>query len=221
MSTICLKSFTLTVSPYYAYFKLDEPNLALALVDSVNAFNLALSFGSTTSVVGKINTGIALGNLINTEWSNGPNTHWNFSDSFTIRFWIKPETTAGNYILLSSNPGWSVQWFGGSDILEFLVPTNSGSAFVDIGPISPGTWHEVFFWIQNGVGCGASLDNGAPVLSANTDLIRSFASSSLLMTNSHFMTVGFAIDEIAIWKKVLSAAERNTDWNFGNGTTYT
>lgn len=226
MITPCSKEFTITVNPptvpYYAYYKLDEATLSTALIDQVSGFTLGASAWHMVNTPGKIGGSLDMGNGTNTTFQNGPDAHWIFSDSFTIRFWIKTSATGGNYFMFGTGDQWNVTFIGGSDTLEFLVSTTMGDAFVDTPVLTNGVWHEVFFWWEEGVGCGCRVDNGADVTSANTDPIdTSFIVDTLYLQNSHFMNPGFAIDEIAIWDHKLTDAEMTIDWNGGAGTTFT
>lgn len=222
----CMKQYTLTVTvTVFAYFKLDDAGGAVSLVNSVDAFPLALSSGSTSSVSGKIGTAVVLGNGSTDRWINGPNAHWVLGTDFTIRFWINlAYAPVGNNTMVWAGSQWTVWhmpdfWAPGTVALEFIVDTDPGSAFVDTAALPLGTWLHVVFWYEQGVGVGVKINNGSATLGPGTDPIDAFATLDLNLRGWHDMGANI-IDEIAIWKRVLSTADITYDYNGGAGRTY-
>lgn len=223
MSLKCTKEYTITVggTTAYAYFKLDEPS-GSAYVDSVAGFDVVPGTGVISSTAGKIGNAWDIGSGLNFQWVNGPNTHWNFTDAFTVRLWLRIAATPGNYILLNSHSGpWQFEYFGsGSEVVEFLVETTGGSIFVDSDPLSLGVWHHIVCWNNPGVGCGMRIDDTTSYAMAGVDPVTVYATSTLELTGSHFLRSGFAMDEIGFWKRVLTPAEITADYNGGVGKTW-
>lgn len=217
----CQKTFIIkVVPPYYAYYKLDEAAPTNVLVDSVGAKNLTIVLGNGGSTAGKIGTALDLGTGVNHQWNSTTGTQWLFAGSFTIRFWIKPALTAGNIFIITPNLNWYVEWFGGSNVIEFLVDTDDGNAWVDTPAIPLGTWSHIVAWYEDGVGVGIRINNGTTVTAADASPTNYDASAALGITESHFMSAGFALDEIAFWNQKLTDAEITADWNGGAGVTY-
>lgn len=223
---VCQTEYTMTVNPVttvFAYFKLDEADGAADLVDSVAAANLANSTGAMDSVPGKIGTGMELGNAINTRFQNGPDAHWVFSGSFTVRFWFKTPGTSTNGYLLGTGVGNQWDVFYDPDypnMINFLVYTTGGTLSILAPVTNDAQWHEYVFWFEAGVGIGAKVDNGVAITSAGTDPISPPATLTLYLQNTHFWDPGVQIDEIAIWNRKLTDAEMTFDWSSGNGKTY-
>lgn len=226
MSVTCQKDFTITINQiaYYAYYKLDEATLSTALIDQVSGYTLNAGSWHMVSTPGKIGTAFDLGNGTNTQFVNGPDAHWVFHNSFSLRVWIMINPTFGVYHLFGTGVGdqWWITYIAGSGFIEFTVETTGGSVWVDTDPLTPGVWHHLVFWFEQGVGLGVRVDNVATNLSPTTDPIDDTmsATETLYLNNSHFIASGNAIDEIAIWDHKLTDAEITADWNNGNGVTY-
>lgn len=231
MSITCSKEYTITLAasepPCFAYFKLNEASPANTLANEVDDFDLAISSGAGVSVPGKLGTALQLPGAADTcRWINGPDAHWVMTGDFTVRFWIKPlYDPAGNDQILWAGAQWSVWlmpnfWAFGKMYLEFLVETNPGSAFVDPPTeLNLGAWNHVILWFEQGVGCGAKINNGADILEPAVNPIQAYATLDLNLRRWHDFG-SIEMDEIAIWNRKLTAAEMTHDWNSGNGRTY-
>lgn len=227
MSVKCSRTFTLSEAAgldVFAYFKLDEASPANTLVDSVSAQNLAISSGTGVSVPGKIGTAMQIGNYLTTRWLDGPNTHWVLGPNFTIRFWLKLLYESGNNTILWAGNQWTFwilpDYFAPGDIaLEFIVSTDPGSVAVDIPSVPLGVWNHIVCIFEEGVGGSVIINDGVPVTAAGTDPIYPYATLDLNLRGWNDMNAD-AIDEIGIWKRVLTPAEITNDYNSGTGRTY-
>lgn len=218
----CQKTFIQQVNALgpYAYFKLNESTGATTLVDQISAHNLTQSSGTFTSVAGKIATGMNLGNGINTRFIHGPNSNYVFGGSFSVRIWFKKQVTGTDNLLFGLGNQWQIQYLANSELLEFLVQTTGGAAFVNTPALTNGAWTHLVFWFEAGVGVGVRIDDANTYVGANINPIQSYASDTLNLENSHFWDPGNVIDEIAIWTHKLTPAEMTFDWNGGAGRTY-
>ena len=229
MSVKCSRTFTLreaaAASTVFAYFKLDEASPCATLVDQVSAANLTLGLGTGVSLPGKLGTSIELGSKTpSRQWNSAAGSHYTFDGDFTIRFWMKPAFDFQNQIILNQDQFdvWFMAnlWVPGDITMSFYVDTTPGNSALDMTtPLVLGDWNHVMLWYEDGVGIYGQINNGAVESGTGTSPITADASTVLKITDSRFMASN-AFDELAIWKRVLTPAERAYDYNSGTGRTY-
>jgi hypothetical protein len=215
----------------YAPFKLDLPGPydyweceedSFPVLDSMSQVNF--TSGSLNRVAGKIGYGLALDSYMET----GTTTRFQFSGSFTIRFWYYEDGSLSQLSLLANDAGDESFRIrannapGDNGIIFSMF--DSGNTGFDLNPTS-GTalgagWHRVIVWYEHGVGMGAKIDNDASVTLAQTGGIYATPGNRLYMHVSSTPASGCKIDEISIWNQILTESEMLADWNGGSGRTY-
>ena len=86
------------------------------------------------------------------------------------------------------------------------------------GVISTGAWHRIVAWHEKGVGLGIKIDNDADITTAN--LLSQLSGNHRLYVGAGSAFSVYSVDEVGIWKRMLTAAELLNDWNSGTGRTY-
>jgi hypothetical protein len=216
----------------YAYFKCDEAAASAILVDSIQAFNM--TGGSAVSVPGKINTAIQI-----TPWeSEGPNAHWvvngTLDESVTVRMWVKPTTHVnGQHDTILYNDQWQIEigdrYSFGFVSIAIIINIDPGFvAVVDSGPpgLVLGDWNHVILYFESGFGCGGQF-NGVRVPTYVIEPDEHPVAAPPPITDDPSLVLGIFgpastiyIDEIAIWKGMLTDAQMLADYNNGAGITY-
>lgn len=234
MSVKCSRTFTLSeaVTPtpdVYAYFKCDEV-AGSGIVDSVSAYTLVKSTVAFPTEPGFIGTSVRIGaypadpffKAAKYQASVADKIYWDFSTSWTIRLWANVSGDDTWLAAALDTPDqFRLMWLNTGNV-EFRALL-SGSWETITSPMADSAWHRVIAWYELGVGLGLKIDNNASATVANTDLIGSGQQRFYVGGPIGYGTppVGFStIDEIGIWKRLLTDAEMLTDWNSGAGKTY-
>lgn len=216
MSITCEKQFTITVASGlpdpWAYYKVDSWD-GTNIVDSVQGLDLVRSSGTTASIAGKIGNALQQGTML----AARNNVDVDFAGvDFTVRGWFQAPGVMQNNNLVVCSDGANVFWDLRTDttIGGFRWRVRNGvTGIVEIPSITQNVWHHVIAWHRTGVEIGIVMDNGTPVTTA---FVPGLSATNLLQ-----MRVATHFDEISIWRgQVLTTAERNADWNDGNGVTY-
>lgn len=224
-STSCEKEFTITVAqPFFAYWKLNEtvqPTFGAPAEDEVSDRGLWLSAGVFASVPGKkdkaYNTGIG-------RYRTDSLAAWDLSATdFTIRFWFNitgseawdltfvQESIAFWQCYNSSSTGLSFA----CELTDFSVPVVTvGSLVLAAG------WHRYMARVRRGVSIGLRIDNNAEITTPALLPVRTNSPTYLDFFGDHDPAGVCYLDEVAIWKRLLTAQEISDDWNSGSGTTY-
>jgi hypothetical protein len=159
-------------------------------------------------------------------------TSFNFSGSFTVRFWIKTTLNNGfDFKNLVGDNAWQAMLnaSGANGKIDFFI---SGNIHPSVDVISneivnDGVWHRVVCWFDaSGIGtAGVQIDNNTPATTTTVDMLSTTGTSFLLGDN---FTAGGGIDglqavfidEVAAWTSALTSGDRLFDWNSGAGQTY-
>lgn len=231
MSLTCEKEMTITIGvgipdPFY-YYKL-ETFAANTLVDSVAARNILKTFGGSdpTVVPAKIGDGYqyAFNGIL---WiATRTNADANIQGiDVTIRAWVFP-TTGSDYETNIEFRG------GGSGFFELRsrvdvgvhnayarIRTNVASPIVEISTgLVANQWNHVMVWHDNGTEIGVRVNNGTPATIAHTTGIEAKTAVRLDYLANNATAV--ILDELSIWKELLTDAQQTADWNGGAGATY-
>lgn len=205
-------------------------------VDAVVASGNDLTDNATvTQNPGKVGNAAQF-TLANSEWlSHVSNASLQFGDiDYTFTAWVyldtKPEATNQN--IMGKNNGTAEQWLfynndAGEDRFRFVIYNGVGTVVADqtasaFGSPSTATWYFAVGWFDS-VG-------GNIFISINNGTVNSSAKTGTPGTNSVTFGVGAKdaaatpfsgrIDQVAIWKRVLTAAERTWLYNSGNGRAF-
>lgn len=225
----CFKQLTIAeaVSALpYAYYKCDEPAGSLTAVDSISAFDLTTVNPIVKWPTAKIGTAFwdPLLNLRNT-----PDIHWDFSTTgFTVRFWFEMGSINGNnstFFILNTQR-WEVTLKGqlfpfNHQWPQLKVTLADGDHTVDGPDLTDTTaFHRLMCGWEKGVGIWIKFDNDptiAVAATANAAFLGAAEGFFLGPTNEPQQ---MGIDEVGIWNRTLSEAEKTFDWNGGAGRTY-
>jgi hypothetical protein len=206
-----------------AYWKLDETSGTR--FDSAGINNLADNggVGSTIGIQGNAasfagSVGQYLSIASNSDVSAG-------AGSKTWALWVKPNTVAPSFQGLlgkDANPPREYEILMQDDDLriDWFSPTRQNITIPNV--FTAGSWHLVLFWYDSSDGSvNASINNGTV-----TTLGRATGNTEKPTP----LTVGYRlegpltydglIDEIGIWGRVLTPAERTQIYNGGAGITY-
>lgn len=145
------------------------------------------------------------------------------SASFTLALWLYPDTgaqTAWPLNKYSANTGYSVQLSGGGVVFIIGAAVNTTLT----SGLSPATtaWSFLVIWVDAAAAlvC-AQMNNGAVASTAlvnpQVDGTGGFFLGSRSATQLFF---NGRMDEVALWKRVLTAGERTALYASGNGRTY-
>jgi hypothetical protein len=209
-----------------AYWKLDET--ASTRFDSTANSNDLTDNNTVGSTTGKIGNAASFVETNNEFLSIASNTDLQLnSGSWTISFWLKTPTIAGTQTFLSkwSNAKREYIIYSASGRVTVAIGNGSAAAasFQTNGPNhSDDIWNFVVVWYDAVASKSyIQLDNG------------SIAEHTVTITpgnnNNEFRIGGDVdnggrfdgeLDEVGLWSRVLTAAERIALWNSGGGLTY-
>ncbi len=148
---------------------------------------------------------------------------------FTLAAWVKLDSKATyRTIIAKDSIGLGQREYGlyynvGNDTLGFYV-SNNGSAVVEVNWTSAptvGTWYHVVGWhdsVANTI--NITINNGTPVSAAHTTGVWVGTSPFQIGGLNGGFTMDGVIDEVGVWKKVLTGGERATHYNSGSGAPY-
>lgn len=152
---------------------------------------------------------------------------------FSVAAWVKlaSKTATNNYIAVKGNNNataweYALRYSTATDRFQFAIG-NGAAAIVAadaLGAPSTGTWYYIAAWhdatankIYIQVNDGTINNAADAAITANTEPFTIGAAG----TPSKFSTFDGAIDEVAFWKRTLSADDRTALYNGGAGLAYT
>lgn len=148
--------------------------------------------------------------------------------SFTIATWVKLSSKAnhGDMVIkwTDAAPEYALVYNNASDRFNFHAGLNSstGSAVTanNLGSPSVGVWYFVVAW-YDGTSLNISINNGEPNSVGYTGGVADGSNSFRLgdRVSSQYPFDG-SLDEVVIYKRVLTSAERTWLYNNGSGRTY-
>lgn len=205
-------------------------------VDSHGSNTLAETSGTIDAVAGKVNGGRDLEAGDTEYFEVADNASVSFGDEdFTCGLWIKPETIPGgahHYFGKWNSGGNKREYVMGIDHAYdwyspmFFVSSDGTNFHYVISGVncSAGNWYFVVFWhdsVNNRI--GISVNNEAAVTTAHST--GCFDSDSPFRVGADGQTTpgNFAdgvVDEGFLYRRLLTADEREWLWNSGNGRTY-
>ena len=197
-----------------SYYKMEDTNGT----DSVNGNHMTSPLQMDV-VAGKNNNALrdSVGNYVS-EVVNP--TGFNFSGSFTVRFWINGAAWSGtNHAFRSayteSRGCRFLVPFGG--VPEFSVYDGGGTLrTVQWGSaLSTGAWHHIFGYYDQSMGkIGIKVNNGTTITLA----ITGHSAAQVGDEASPFsLQLSNLVDEMAIWNRFIGEAKMTEDWNSGTG----
>jgi hypothetical protein len=212
-----------------SYWKLDEPS-GNAL--DAHGGNTLTENGTVGSAAGRINSARDFEQADTDFFERGDSAELSTGDvDFTLQAWVNAESFA-SYPSIVTKGGASDREYGlsyESNRFRFSVSSDGTSwtgvvAADDFGAPSTGTWYHVVGWHDsvnnqigisvNGVATTASYSGGA-IDGAGAFRVGAYWSEA----DGNGRWDGL-IDEVGLWKRVLSAAERSALYNGGLGLAY-
>jgi len=204
------------------------------LVDAVGAANNLTDVNTVTSVTGKVGNGSHFVSSSSQTLKHASNTSLQMGDiDFSIALWIKIVSAGGGV-----QQCFVSKWNGATDNREYMVEindttvakaefrvSNNGVAVktaVTTASISSGTYGFVVAYhdsVNNLI--GVSLNGAAAQTASHTTGV--LAGSAEFRVGSLGTDAAFLngdLDQVGIWKRVLSSAEITTLYNSGNGLSY-
>lgn len=147
---------------------------------------------------------------------------------FTLMCWVFPNTFSATSLLIAKRNTAAdlnieyLLWLSGNQATMYIGDGvggnfNGGSTAV----LTAGAWHQIFGWWDSAAGTvNVSLDNAAPVTAATAVNPAAFTRP---LTIGGFAGGSYAdarIDEVGIWKRLLTAPERTALYNAGAGLAF-
>jgi hypothetical protein len=233
--------FTITAPPpspalltgLVAYWNLDEAS-GTTRVGSVG-FNLSdvNTVGSTTGKVGNA-----------ADFETSQDAHLGATDAaasvvdfsgnqdFTIAFWARFESQPGTMFIINkyrsdvAQRSYRIDYLASADDFLFTVSGN-GMAFTDIATtanVGLATWYFVVAWHDASADTiNISINDGTANSTAHTTGVFNSNANFVIGArhdNTTTQTFDGLVDELGIWNRVLTPAERTQLYNSGNGVTY-
>lgn len=207
-----------------AYWKMDEASGNI--VDIHNSHTGTPTGTPTYGQTGKLGNAILLTKATPDYFTVPDHADLTLSASMTIAVWVKPATTGG-YILDKGVWGQDgyilVANVGGSDLDFYTKQSGAYQRSNSTTAIASGSWSYLMVIVSAGTAklyinnTEVSYDNHnthtAPADGATSLLIGKYQGNS----TSNFDGV---FDDLALWNRALSDAERNALWNSGSGLAY-
>ena len=216
-----------------AYWKLNETSLVRN--DEVGELNFQVFDDPSTE------TGISgLAPIFTAAGSEGLYISNNSSLQFgtgngTISVWVKPSSITGTRSIVSkvmdvgggSFSGFEYQLLLAGAVPEFQVSANGSSltTFVDGASLSIGTWYNIIAQHSNNSHIGITVDNGTITTAGHTAGLF-VGTAPVTLGYQSGLTVGVrhidaTIDEMGMWNKFVTSAERSDLYGGGTANTYT
>jgi hypothetical protein len=209
-----------------AYWKLDETS-GTRFDSTANSNDLSdnNTVGSTAGKIGNAASFIAANSEELTSTSTGLDVG---SSDFSVAFWFKLPTTPNALFSQiigrrTTTLGWYLDLRSGTE--PRLVLRNGSTASVDAGVnYNDDTWHFAVLTFDRDGDMSIYIDDMATA-KGNTSII------GITGIDTPFFTIGGRVDsasgningdvdEVGIWQRLLTAAERSDLWNSGSGLTY-
>lgn len=209
-----------------AYWKLNEVSGTRA--DSVGANTLADN-NTVTSATGVVGSAASFASANSESLSIDDNAALSLADGpdASIAFWLKLTTVATARLVSKwDNTAGDLEYsvLVVTDKVRFAV-SGDGTAAPSVewgSTLSAATWYHVCAWHDSVADIIAiSVNNGTPVTLAHTaGIFNSTSVFTLGALSGGGQHLNGALDELGIWKKVLTPAERDALYNSGAGLTY-
>jgi hypothetical protein len=226
---VTANTLTLTINNYW---KLDESSAGSAPVtrnDSVGGMALTDN-GTVASTTGILSNGGAFVVADNTYLSHADNAVLQMGDiDFTIAFWFNPsDLGAGTYpgLVVKDNTGGTrdysviLNWPTASK-LGFQVVTGAGAqTLANTTVLNLGSWYFVVAWHDASADMMYLQVNNGTAASKATGGALAAPSTNVFMIGRLSNYFAGTIDEVGIWKRVLTSGERTALHNGGAGLTY-
>ncbi|MCB0164434.1 MAG: putative Ig domain-containing protein [Anaerolineae bacterium] len=233
------QSFVITVTASVcpadmsAHWKLDEVGSPTNFIDSYGGNNGTCTPGSCpTPGAGIVNGGLVFNGNHMVDVPNSASFNWANSDSFSLEAWIKPaQACTGTEVILgkyaSSGATWWLGCEDGSNTAGLFLRDSTSNTLTLEGTkdLNDGQWHHLVATRNAATNEHHLYVDGVSEASSTYSFTGTFSNSSPLnlgyyITNSpDFPFIG-TLDEVAIYKRVLSSGEITSHYNAGSGQAY-
>jgi hypothetical protein len=209
------------------YYSLDEASGAA--IDAHSTHDLTETSGTIDAASGKVSGA--------RDFESGDTEYFDVADhadisvgniDFTITGWVWLESVTAGHLALKGDGDdleYDIQVLGGPTRLRFR--TSSATGFtnltsVDSGTVSTGAWLFVAAWHDATANeIAIQINNGTPVTAAYSAGSYDSAAPFQIGAYSAFSEYSDGlIDEVGLWKRLLTSDERSTLYNSGNGFAY-
>jgi hypothetical protein len=211
-----------------AYWKLDET--AGTRFDSVSANDLSDN-GGVGFGIGKIGNAASFVNANNEYLSRPMVPDLQLTGDLSLSCWFKLDASASPsayYGLVSSDTnasdrGLRLEWDVIAQTSRFVIFDSVGGVFAIATwgtTLSVDTWYHVIAWYDSTADtANITINNGIPVSVTGSGVVETAATTFYVGLRDGEPMWGL-IDEVGIWSRVLTAAERTQLYNGGAGLTY-
>ena len=212
-----------------AYWALED------VTDSYGSNDLTNVGGGTTFTSGKVNNAATFVNTENDYLSINDNANLSMGDiDFTIACWVNATSLPTDYIGIVTKYGsagnrdymlWVEKPSCDPDAFNVLV-SNDGTANNNLcsgSAISTSTWYFLVMWHDATANTiNIQINNGTAVSKEHTTGVYDSGQALYIgrYSSSSFDWNGL-IDEVAVWKRILTSDEKTYLYNSGSGRTYT
>lgn len=190
---------------------------------------------TVTQVTGKVGS-CAHFDVASSEYlSHSSNSSLQMGDiAFTICAWVKLDSNQTGQIVAKDSDAansrdYTIQTIdeGGSSKVRWYITGGAGPSFVDgTTLLSTNTWYFLVAWhdpIADTV--TLQINNGTPDIATTAGIAPDVSSTEFRIGARVYATVeGYfngLIDQVGIWKRLLTSDERSQLYNSGNGLSYT
>lgn len=214
------------------YYKLDEASGTR--FDSVNSLEMTAVDEAVSGVAGKIGNGATFTAATTTFLrAVATNNAYVCGDiDFTIRAWINITAKPANQAFVAKDTSGAREYilWHDSALDRFTLAVCNGSSPVGtvranvLGSPALSTWYYVLAWhdsVNNQV--GISVNNGTATTAATTGAVgttTSLFSVGARNFSGQNLYCSAIVDEVALWKRLLTSDEKATDYNGGTGKTH-
>lgn len=208
-----------------SYWKLDETTGNR--LDSKGTNHLTPT-NAPVGAAGKIGNGCDFDSS-SSQYLSHPDLNPLGNEDFTYTFWFKLESLIGLNTLIgkdhSSGRHYILQAEETGSVLRFTCNLWGGQVVASPGPLSLNTWYFAVLWVdKTAMSVNLQVNNGTIV--SNLISVYTPPAGNVALDIGRREYPGFEnyfdglIDEVGLWRRVLTAQERTDLYNSGNGRTY-
>jgi len=206
-----------------AYWALEEASGSTRL-DATGRRNHLSPTGVALAVAGRIGQGLYCGSGSYVSRASTPDLQGGDS-AFTVAGWFYPLSLSDVRPLLGKWGGTACEYFlilNAGTWQWYVSSTGSDSVHVDGGSATLEAWHCVVAWHDPVTDViGLQVNNGTPLTTSHSLGVYAGAASFALGHNPNNIDPADAVpDEIGVWRRLLTSAERSLLFNSGAGRTH-
>ena len=209
------------------YYRLEE---ASGTRDDVQEAMDLSDINTVTQAAGKLGNAASydVANIERLDGGTGSPVNFSGNQDFTLAAWVYVSSTASDRVIASKDSsagfrGYSMHYSNSPDRFRFIV-SNDGTATTaldadNLGAVSTGTWYYVVAWHDADADTiNIQVDDGTADSTAHSTGVNN--PSGIKFTVGGIHNAGNyhgRIDEVGVWNRVLTSAERTELYNSGTG----